>query len=248
MNKISSDGRAALIGMLVEGNRLVSITRSSGVSINTVRKLLVDVGTGCAKYHNEHVRNLNSRRVQPYDIWSFVYAKANKGSDEKHGSGDGNVWTWTAIDTDSKLIVSYLVGRRDAGCAYEFMQDVAARLTYRVQLITDGDKPLLSAGEDTFGTDIDYAQLVKIYGTKDSPSDSRYDPPKCLIARTPPTMGNHDTSKAFSKKIENHKHSIALHFMHYNFCRMNKSLRATPAMEAGISSHVWSLEQLANLA
>jgi len=259
--------------MLAEGNSLRSATRLSGVSINTVSKLLVDVGTGCAKYHNEHVRNLKTRRVQADEIWSFVYAKAKNVPEEMKAFGVGDVWTWTAMDADSKLMISYLVGARDAGYAYEFMQDVASRLTNRVQLTTDGHKPYLTAVEDIFGIDIDYAQLVKIYGTEQMPSESRYSPPKCLGARPTTVMGNPDPkhistsyierqnltlrmmnrrftrlTNAFSKKIENHKHSIALHFMHYNFCRIHKSLRITPAMQAGISNHVWSLEELAALA
>jgi IS1 family transposase len=273
MNRLSLDDRAKLIGMLVEGMSLRSATRLSGVSINTTSKLLVDVGTACAKYHDAQVRNLNSRLVQADEIWSFVYAKAKNVPEAKEGFGVGDVWTWTAMDADSKLMISYLVGLRDAGYAYEFMQDVASRLKHRVQLTTDGHKPYLSAVEDTFGADIDYAQLVKIYGTEQIPSESRYSPPKCLGARPTTVMGNPDPrhvstsyierqnltlrmmnrrftrlTNAFSKKIENHKHSIALHFMHYNFCRIHKSLRVTPAMEAGISNHVWSLEQLADLA
>jgi len=186
--------------------------------------------------------------------------------------GVGDVWTWTAIDADSKLMISYLVGGRDAGYAYEFMQDVASRLTSRVQLTTDGHRPYLEAVEDAFGVDIDYAQLVKIYGTEQVKGESRYSPPKCLGARPHTVTGNPDArhintgyierqnltlrmsnrrftrlTNGFSKKIENHKHSVALHFMHYNFCRIHKSLRVTPAMEAGISNHVWSLEELANL-
>ena len=177
------------------------------------------------------------------------------------------------MDADSKLMISYLVGSRDAGYAFEFMQDVASRLTHRVQLTTDGHRPYLEAVEGVFGIDIDYAQLVKIYGTEQIKGESRYSPPKCLGARPHTVTGNPDEAhistsyierqnltlrmsnrrftrltNAFSKKIENHKHSIALHFMHYNFCRIHKTLRITPAMEAGISNHVWSLEELAGLA
>jgi len=273
MNRLSLDDRAKLIGLLAEGNSLRSATRLTGVSINTVTKLVVDVGTACAKYHHEHVRNLNTRRVQADEIWSFVYAKAKNVPEEKKAPGVGDVWTWTAMDADAKLMISYLVGGRDAGFAFEFMQDVASRLTHRVQLTTDGHRPYLEAVEDTFGADIDYAQLVKIYGTEQLPSESRYSPPKCLGARPHTVTGNPDArhistsyierqnltmrmmnrrftrlTNAFSKKIENHKHSVALHFMHYNFCRIHKTLRVTPAMEAGISNHVWSLEELAGLA
>jgi len=273
MNRLSLDDRAKLIGMLVEGTSLRAATRLSGVSINTVSKLLVDVGTACAKYHHEHVRNLKTRRVQADEIWSYVYAKAKNVPEEMRAPGVGDVWTWTAMDADSKLMISYLVGSRDAGYAFEFMQDVASRLTHRVQLTTDGHRPYLEAVEGVFGIDIDYAQLVKIYGTEQIKGESRYSPPKCLGARPHTVTGNPDEAhistsyierqnltlrmsnrrftrltNAFSKKIENHKHSIALHFMHYNFCRIHKTLRITPAMEAGISNHVWSLEELAGLA
>lgn len=273
MNRLSLDDRAKLIGLLTEGNSLRSATRLTGVSINTVSKLLVDVGTACAKYHHEHVRNLKTRRVQADEIWSFVYAKAKNVPEEKRAFGVGDVWTWTAMDADAKLMISYLVGLRDAGFAFEFMQDVASRLSNRVQLTTDGHRPYLEAVEDTFGADIDYAQLVKIYGSEQIVGETRYSPAKCLGARPTTIMGNPDEAhistsyierqnltirmmnrrftrltNAFSKKIENHKHSIALHFMHYNFCRIHKTLRVTPAMEAGISNHVWSLEELAGLA
>jgi len=241
-------------------------------SINTVTKLLVDVATACAKYHHEHIRNLQTRRVQADEIWSFVYAKAKNVPEEKRAFGVGDVWTWTAMDADSKLMISYLVGSRDAGYAFEFMQDVASRLSNRVQLTTDGHRAYLEAVEGVFGIDVDYAQLVKIYGTEQLPSESRYSPPKCLGTRPTTITGNPDEAhistsyierqnltmrmmnrrftrltNAFSKKIENHRHSIALHFTHYNFCRIHKTLRVTPAMEAGISNHVWSLEDLASL-
>jgi IS1 family transposase len=272
MSRLSLGDRAALIGMLVEGNSLRASIRLSGVSINTVSRLLVDVGTACQKYHDEHVRNLKTRRVHADEIWSFVYAKAKNVPDDMRAPGVGDVWTWTAMDADSKLMISYLVGSRDAGCAFEIMSDVASRLTPRIQLTTDAHRAYLEAVEGVFGIDVDYAQLVKIYGTEQIKGETRYSPPKCLGARPHVTgnpaeahistsyiegqnltlrMGNRRFTRltnAFSKKIENHKHSIALHFMHYNFCRIHKTLRITPAMEAGISSHVWSLEELANLA
>lgn len=262
-----------LTSLVAEGNSLRSATRLSGVSINTVSKLLVDVGTACQKNHDEHVCNLKTKRVQADEIWSFVYAKAKNVPEEKRGFGVGDVWTWTAMDADSKLMISYLVGSRDAGYAFQFMSDVASRLSNRVQLTTDGHRAYLEAVEGVFGIDIDYAQLVKIYGTKQLPSESRYSPPKCLGARPTTITGNPDEAhistsyierqnltlrmgnrrftrltNAFSKKIENHKHSIALHFMHYNFCRIHKTLRVTPAMEGGISNHVWQPEELARLA
>lgn len=273
MNRLPLEARAALIGMLVEGNSLRSASRMSSTSINTVTKLLIDVGTACAKYHDEHVRNLKTRRVQADEIWSFVYAKAKNVPADKRGFGVGDVWTWTAIDADSKLLISYLVGLRDAGYAYHFMQDVAARLSNRVQLTTDAHRPYLVAVENTFGIDIDYAQLVKIYGTEQIKGETRYSPPKCLGARPKEIIGNPDPehintsyversnltlrmmnrrftrlTNAFSKKVENHIHSVALHALYYNYCRIHKSLRVTPAMEAGIFDHVWTLEDVARLA
>jgi IS1 family transposase len=271
MNRLSLEDRAKLIGMLVEGTSLRSATRLSGVSINTVSKLLVDVGTACAKYHDQHVRNLTSKRVQCDEIWAFVYAKQKNVPEEARGLGMGDVWTWTALDADSKLMISYLVGGRDSGYAFEFMNDVASRLTNRVQMTTDGHKPYLEAVEGAFGADIDYAMLVKIYGA-DREGESRYSPPECIGAKQRVVTGNPDKrhistsyierqnltlrmmnrrftrlTNAFSKKIENHKHSVALHFMRYNFCRIHKTLRCTPAMEAGVTGKVWEIEDIVNL-
>ena len=273
MNKLPLEARARLTGMLVEGMGLRAATHLSGVSINTVTKLLVDVGEASARYHDEHVRNLKIRRVQCDEVWSFVYSEQKNVPQEMGGKfGHGDVWTWTALDADSKLIISYLVGLRDAGYAFEFMQDVASRLSNRVQLTTDGHKPYLEAVKGAFGADVDYAMLVKIYGAERA-GEARYSPAKCIGARQAAITGNPDPkhistsyierqnltvrmmnrrfsrlSNSFSKKMENHRHSLAIHFMHYNYCRIHKSLRVTPAMEAGFSDHVWSLEELAGLA
>ena len=204
------------------------------------------------------------------EVWSFVYSKAKNVPAEKRGHfGIGDVWTWTAIDADSKLLISYLMGLRDAGYAFHFMQDVASRLSNRVQLTTDAHKPYLEAVENTFGNDIDYAQLVKIYGTEQLRGETRYSPPKCLGARPRAITGNPDVehistsyiersnltlrlmnrrftrlSLGFSKKIENHVHALALYTFHYNFCKIHKTLRVTPAMEAGLTDHVWELNEL----
>jgi IS1 family transposase len=272
MKQLNNHQRVEIIKCLVEGVGINATCRMTGFAKNTVLKLLRDVGEACDRYHNEHVRNLKSRRVQADEIWSFVHAKAANVPQEKKGFGVGDVWTWTALDADSKLLISYLVGLRDAGYAYEFMQDVASRLTTRVQLTTDGHKPYLSAVEDTFGTEIDYAQLVKIYGTEQMPAESRYSPPKCLGARPNAVTGNPDPKHistsyversnltmrlmnrrftrltlGFSKKIENHVHALALYAFHYNFCKIHKTLRCTPAMEAGVSSKLWEIADIVDL-
>jgi len=273
MNTLDIGTRVSILSALVEGVGINATSRMTGVSNNTVLKLLRDVGRACDRYHNEHVRNLQTRRVQADEIWSFVYAKAKNVPEEKKGSfGVGDVWTWTAIDADSKLLISYLVGGRDADYAYHFMQDVASRLSNRVQLTTDGLKAYLDAVEGVFGIDVDYAQLVKIYGTEQIKGESRYSPPKCLGARPTTITGNPDVEHintsyiersnltlrlmnrrftrltlGFSKKIENHVHALALFTFHYNFCKIHKTLRCTPAMAAGVTNRVWELSDIVGL-
>jgi IS1 family transposase len=272
MNRLSIEKQTQIIGMLVEGNSLRAISRLADVSINTITKLLVDVGTACQKYHDEHVKNVTSKRVQCDEIWSFVYAKDKNLPKEYQGKfGVGSIWTWTAIDADSKLIVSYLIGNRDAAYAKIFMEDVASRLNNRVQLTTDGLRAYLDAVDSTFGIDIDYAQLVKLYGNS-LEGEHRYSPAYCTgtmktVVTGDPKMKHVSTSyverqnltmrmqmrrftrltNAFSKKIDNHKHAIALHFMYYNFVRIHKTLRVTPAMASGITNKLWSTEDLARL-
>lgn len=246
----------------------------TGAAKGTVTKLLADVGAACKAYHDKHVRNLQSRRIQCDEIWSFCYAKQkNVPSDYAGVFGYGDVWTWTAIDADSKLIAAYSVAGRDAQSAYYFIHDLSARLANRVQLTTDGHKAYLSAVDDAFGGDIDYAMLDKIYAApKSKESATRYSPAECrgTIKRKiagNPWKGDISTSyverqnltmrmnmrrftrltNAFSKKVENLGHAVALHFMHYNFCRIHQMLRVTPAMEAGLTDHVWSLEEIAAL-
>ena len=249
-----------------------STSRMIDVSINTVSKLLVDLGAACTRYHNENVRGLTCRRVQADEIWSFCYAKdKNIPAAMKGMPGVGSMWTWSAICADSKLIVSWLVGSRDAGYAHEFMQDVASRLANRVQLSTDGLRLYLEAVEDAFGTAVDYAQLVKIYG--ESPEGQRrYSPAECIGTRQIPVTGNPDPAhistsyiervnltmrmsmrrftrltNGFSKKVANLEAAFALFAMHYNFCRIHKTLRVTPAMAAGIADHPWEIEELVAL-
>lgn len=273
MNKLTTQKRAQILGMLCEGMSLRATSRLADVSINTVTKLLVDVGTACAEYQDRVLRDLPCKRVQVDEIWSFTYAKAKNVKTAKAApEGAGDTWTWTAIDADSKLIVSWLVGGRDAGYANEFMQDVASRLANRVQLTSDGHAPYLSAVEDAFGADVDYATLVKIYGNAPE-GQRRYSPAICTGARKQRIEGDPDPkhvntsfverqnltmrmhmrrftrlTNGFSKKVENHAHAVALHFMFYNFCRIHKTLRVTPAMQAGVADHVWTLEDIASLA
>jgi IS1 family transposase len=258
--------------MLVDGNSLRATTRLCDVSINTVTKLLIDLGNAAIAYHDEHVVNIRACRVQFDEIWSFVGAKAKNVTPQKKQVGWGDTWTWTAIDADSKLFVSYLIGGRDAQWAKEFMLDCAARLRNRVQLTTDGHAAYLEAVEGAFGIDVDYAQLIKLYG-ETVEGQKRYSPAECLGVKKAKMVGNPDpccisTSfverqnltmrmsmrrftrlmNAFSKKIENHIYAVALHFLHYNFARIHKTLRVTPAMAAGISDHVWTLEEIVSLA
>ena len=273
MNRLSLEKRTQIVGMLVEGNSLRATSRLAGVSINTVTKLLVEVGTACAEYHDKHVRGIKSKRVQCDEIWSFVYSKQKNVPDEMKGSyGVGDVWTWTAIDADSKLIVSYLVGLRNAECANVFMQDVASRLVYRVQLTTDGLKAYLDATVEAFQGNVDYAQLVKMYGNTPGGA-GRYSPAECTGIKKEPMIGNPTErhistsfverqnltmrmnmrrftrlTNAFSKKVENHELAIALHFMYYNFVRIHKTLRVTPAQASGITTKLWDIEDLVKLA
>jgi IS1 family transposase len=215
---------------------------------------------------------LKCKRIQCDEIWQFVGAKEKNATAEQKEAGWGDIWTWVAIDADTKLIPCWLVGERDASAAYHFMHDVADRLTHRVQLTTDGLKSYLSAVEDAFGANIDYAMLIKIYGAAPEGAEVRYSPAQCMGAKKAvqngrPSWDHISTSfverqnltmrmsmrrftrltNGFSKKVENHEHAIALHFMHYNFCKIHTTLRVTPAMEAGISEHVWSLDEMIGL-
>src|ERR1700728_2109441 len=272
MNRLSIADRAAILGMLVEGNSLRSCSRLADVSINTVSKLLVDLGAACEKFHDEQVRNVCVRRLQCDEIWCFVGAKAKNVTPEKKAEGWGDTWTWTGLDADTKLCVSYLVGGRSADWAMEFMLDCANRIKGRVQVTTDGHKAYLEAVETAFGADIDYAMLQKIYGAPSDAEMRRYSPAKCIGSDMKVVSGNPDPkhvstsfverqnlsmrmsirrfrrlTSAFSKKVENHAAAVALWFMYYNFCRVHQTLRVTPAMGAGISNHVWTIEELVGL-
>ena len=245
-----------------------SISRVVDVSINTVSALLVEAGKACAKHHDEAVRNVRSKRIQADEIWSFCYAKEKNVATAKAAPEEaGDVWTWTALDADTELIVSYLIGGRDAGYAQEFMQDVAGRLANRVQLTTDGLKAYLDAVEGAFGADIDYAQLIKLYGDAPGPA-GRYSPAECTGIRKTRVEGKPDKAhvstsyaerqnltmrrftrltNAFSKKAENHAHMVALYTTWYNFARQHKTLRCSPAMAAGITGTLWSMEDVVAL-
>ena len=277
MNRLPLSQRAQVIGLLVEGNSLRAASRLVDVSINTVTKLLVDVGTACEKYQDVTLRDLKCKRIQCDEIWSFVYAKAkNLPEDMKGMWGVGDVWTWVAMDADSKLVPSWGVGRRDAFTGHAFISDLATRLAHRVQMTTDGHKVYLEAIEGAFGANVDYAMLVKMYegdSGKSAPAERRYSPATCTGSRTQKITGNPDPAhistsfverqnltmrmsmrrftrltNGFSKKVENLKAHLALHYMFYNFGRIHKTLRVTPAMEAGKADHVWSLEEIAGLA
>lgn len=272
MNRLSTSERSRLIAALVEGNSLRSTSRMCGVAFNTVLKLVPMIGEACERYHNLRVRNVRARRIQCDEIWQFVGAKKKNTTPQQRAEGWGDVWTWTAIDADTKLCISYLVGGRDGGWAYDFMQDVASRVRGRVQITTDGHKPYLEAVEGAFGLDVDFATLQKIYGVPTEEEARRYSPARCIGTDMKTVIGKPDPrhvstsyverqnltmrmsmrrftrlTNGFSKKAENHAHAVALHFMHYNFCRIHQTLRVTPAMEAGLSDHVWSLEELAGL-
>ncbi len=269
MNKLSTEKRSQVVSALVEGNSIRATVRMTGVSKNTIAKLLVELGEACSDYLDKALVNLNCKRIQCDEIWSFIGAKEKNVPIEKRGQfGVGDIWTWVAMDADTKLIAAWTVGGRDAGTAYGFIQDLANRLTNRVQLTTDGHRAYLSAVEDALGSNVDYAMLVKLYGN-DRESEARYSPAECIGCREVVVSGNPDPNhistsfierqnltmrmsmrrftrltNAFSKKLENHIASIAIHYMHYNFCRVHQTLRVTPAMEAGIADHVWSISEL----
>ena len=269
MNKLNKAKQVQIIASLVEGNSLRATSRMCDVAFNTVLKLLPEIGQACEEYQRRVFVNLPCKRIQCDEIWSFCYAKDKNLPADKKG---GSVWTWVAIDADTKLVPCWRVGGRDAWNAQHFMYDLKSRLANRVQLTTDGHRVYLIAVELAFGTEIDYAMLVKLYGNDPRGEETRYSPAECIGCRAVPIEGNPkkqhiSTSFAerqnltmrmsmrrftrltngFSKKVENHIHHLALHYMHYNFCRVHQTLRVTPAMEAGITDHVWSLEEVVAL-
>ena len=273
MNKLSSELRSRIVHLLCEGMSIRAITRTAGVSKNTVAKLLFDTGLICAEYHDKHVRNVAAKRVQVDEIWSFTYAKQkNVAAAKAAPDGAGDTWTWTAIDADSKLVLSWFVGGRDAYCAKMFINDLASRLSNRVQLTSDGLRAYLEAVEGAFGADVDYAQLAKIYGASPESAKGRYSPAECTGAIKTPIEGEPDEkhistsyverqnltmrmhmrrftrlTNGVSKKVEAHANAVALHFMYYNFCRIHKTLRVTPAMAAGVTDRLWEVKDIVAL-
>jgi IS1 family transposase len=269
MNQLSTAERAKVISVLVEGNSLRATARITGVARMTVEKLLRHLGAACVAFHDATVRNLNCTRVQCDEIWAFVGSKEKNVTPEQRAAGWGDAWTWTGMDADSKLMISWLVGGRGQQFADAFMQDVAARLKNRVQLTTDGNKVYLYAVDKAFGVDVDYGQLQKIYTGQ---GGGRYSPAMFVGAKRGVITGDPNPrhistsyverqnltirmhmrrftrlTNGFSKKLEMHAHAVALHFTYYNFCKIHHTLRVTPAMEAGLSDHVWSVEELVSL-
>ena len=271
MNNLTPEKRTQIVAALVEGNSIRSTVRMTGASKNTVAKLLIELGKVCAEYMDGTLRNLPCKRIQVDEIWSFIGAKDKNIPLDEMGKGRGSVWTWVAMDADTKLVPSWLVSDRSADSATILMRDLASRLRSRVQLTTDGHKAYLSAVEEVFGADIDFSQLIKMYGNAPE-TESRYSPGECIGCEPKRIVGNPDPghistsyverqnltmrmsmrrftrlTNAFSKKIENHVAMISVHYMHYNFCRIHQSLRITPAMAADVSEHVWDIEEVIGL-
>jgi IS1 family transposase len=278
MNLLSTDARVRVLLALVEGNSIRATVRQTGVAKGTILALLRDVGAHCKNYHDRFVRGVNAKRVQADEIWSFVGAKDRNIAPADKGHGRGDVWTFTAMDADSKLMIAYRLGTRDARVAMPFMLDLADRLAGRVQLTTDGHQMYALAVENAFGWNgCDYAQLVKIFGPSPE-SERRYSPSVIVRAEKEWVMGQPDMDRvstsyverqnltmrmqmrrftrltnAFSKKLENHRYAVALHFMHYNFCRAHATLtkergvRTTPAMAAGLATEIWPVERILEL-
>jgi len=276
MNRLSIDRQTQIIKVLCEGNSIRSTARITDTAINTVVKLLREVGSACLEYQDKTMRNLPCQKLQVDEIWSFCYAKQDHLPQEKRGKfGFGDIWTFTAIDADTKLVPSWLAGLRNVECAIEFTGDLKSRLANKIQLTTDGHKMYLEAVEHTFGSDVDYAMIVKLYG-QEPEGEKRYSPATCIAAEKHVIQGNPDMNavstsyverqnltmrmgmrrftrltNAFSKKLENHVFALALYFVHYNFARPHKTLAnpypRTPAMAASISDHIWTVEEIVKL-
>jgi IS1 family transposase len=273
MNRLTTEKRSQVIACLVEGNSIRATVRMTGVAKNTVAKLLVDLGTVCSVYQDEVMRDLPCQRVQCDEIWSFCYAKQRNVPDDKRDEwGYGDVWTWVAIDADTKLVPAYEIGPRDLNTASAFMRDLARRMANRIQLTTDGLPPYMLAVDGAFEGNVDYAQMIKLYGQESSPK-GRYSPAVCIGSTMKMISGEPDPehvstsyierqnltmrmsmrrftrlTNGFSKKVENLAAAVSIHFMHYNFCRAHATLKGqTPAMAAGLTDHVWTLQELVGL-
>jgi IS1 family transposase len=272
MNKLSRKRRAQILGMMVEGNSIRAIVRMAGVGKNTVVRLLEDAGEAALWYHDKHVREVAAKRVQCDEIWSFAYAKQkNVATAKRKDLAYGDIWTWVALDADTKLAISYRVGGRDSAYAMALVDDLRQRVTTRLQLTTDGHTPYLQAVEEAFGADVDYAMLIKLYGEPPASPQAarRYSPSDCVGARKTPITGSPDPrhistsyverqnltmrmsirrftrlTNAFSKKVVNHEYSVAIHFLHYNFVRRHQTTRVTPAMAAGLAKTWWTMEDM----
>ncbi len=273
MKQLSTSDRAHVLQLLCEGMAIRAVCRATGVAKNTVAKLLADVGRACMAYHDEHARNLKCKTIQVDEAWSFIYAKQKNVARAKAApEGAGDVWTWVAMDAETKFVASYFVGGRDGECAKWFIEDLATRLANRIQLTSDGHKAYLEAVEGAFGADVDYAQLVKLYGNAPESSKGRYSPAECTGFIKTPIEGNPDDkhistsfierqnltirmhnrrftrlTNAFSKKVENHAYSVALHMMYYNFVKLHSKLRVTPAMAAGVTGRLWEVSDIVAL-
>ena len=275
MNVLSVKKKAMVLKALLKGMSMRATADLCDVNLRTIHKLLEDAGKACVAYHDQHVRDIHARYIECDEIWSFCYAKRKNVPKAKAAPAyAGDVWTWTALDRESKLIVSWVMGGRDAEWALIFMDDLRSRLASRVQLTTDGHRAYLEAVEGAFGGDVDYAQLLKIYGEPKGATDQerKYSSGECCGTKKFVIEGEPDTAmistsfverhnltmrmqmrrftrltNAFSKKLENHGHHLALYFMYYNFCRIHQTVRVTPAMQAGLSDHVWSMEDLVEM-
>jgi IS1 family transposase len=272
MNRLSSQERAKIVHLLCEGMSIRAITRLTGSSKTTVSKLAVDAGTAAAWYQDRVFQSLTCKRLQIDEIWGFVGAKQRNVQNMKHVRGHaGDAWLWLATDADTKLVPCWHVGRRDGNAAHEFIGDLASRLVNRPQVTTDGLKSYLDAVDTAFGGEVDYAMLVKLYGPSPE-GEHRYSPAECTGAIKTPIQGNPDMAhvstsyaernnlnvrmhsrrmtrltNAFSKKMENHAHAMALHFFYYNFVRIHKTLKTTPAMAAGVTDRLWEIGDMVNV-
>lgn len=272
MNKLSTEKRTQIVSALVEGNSLRSVVRMTGAAKRTVNRLLVELGAACSRYQDKAFVNLKCKRIQVDEVWTFTYAKEKNCTAQMKARGYGDTWTWVSMCADSKLVPCWFVGGRDAGCAYHFIHDLKNRLANRVQLTSDGHRSYLSAVEDAFGSEVDFAMLQKLYGDSPQEHETRYSPAQCIGTRRAIISGapdhNHISTSyierqnltmrmslrrftrltsGFSKKLENHEHALAIHYMYYNFARIHQSLRISPAMAAGVTDHLWSIEEIVAL-